>query len=91
MAPKANSSALTQAVISILVKESTAWTYAYDLARHLKTRNGTVSNVLNRLERKGWLESKWETRRKLFKPTTQGLREFETVIWGISPDREGDE
>jgi DNA-binding MarR family transcriptional regulator len=88
MAPRANSSVLTQTVIRLLMAEKKTWFHAYQVAQLLETRSGTVSNILNRLEKRGWLECKWETRRKLFRPTTAGAKVFENLIWGISPDGE---
>ncbi|MGL4608476.1 MAG: winged helix DNA-binding protein [Trueperaceae bacterium] len=88
MAPKANSSEITRAVVKILLAEKNVWLHAYKIAQKLNTRDGTISNILNRLERRGWLESKWETRRKLFKPTVIGQSEFQKLIWGNSPDNE---
>jgi PadR family transcriptional regulator PadR len=55
----ANSSPQTLAVLDLLLAESGAWHYGYDLSRRIGLRSGTLYPILVRLAERGWLETRW--------------------------------
>jgi PadR family transcriptional regulator, regulatory protein PadR len=70
-------------VLGAMLEEPIAWHYGLRLAKDAKIAAGTIYPMLARLERAGWLESKWEKegpenegrpRRRLYHLTGDGER-----------------
>lgn len=68
-------------VLGAMLEDPIAWHYGLRLAKDAKIASGTVYPMLARLERAGWLESKWEKagpdnegrpRRRLYRLTGAG-------------------
>jgi PadR family transcriptional regulator PadR len=51
----------TLTLLVALVKKPSAWHYGYSLSRETTLLSGTLYPILMRLERRGWLETQWET------------------------------
>jgi PadR family transcriptional regulator PadR len=71
----------TLVVLSVLLRDPMAEWYGFELADHAKLKSGTLYPLLARLERAGWLESRWEDvdphqagrpRRRLYLLTGEG-------------------
>lgn len=50
----------TLAVLSVLLRRAPAWHYGYDLLQQTGLKSGTLYPILARLQRRGWLEQRWE-------------------------------
>lgn len=70
-------------VLGAMLEDPIAWHYGLRLAKDAKIASGTIYPMLARLERSGWLESKWEEagpdnegrpRRRLYHLTGTGER-----------------
>lgn len=70
-------------VLGAMLEDSIAWHYGLKLAKDARIPSGTIYPMLSRLERAGWLESKWEKagrdnegrpRRRLYRLTGAGER-----------------
>jgi PadR family transcriptional regulator len=70
-------------VLGSMLEDPIAWHYGLRLAKDAKIASGTIYPMLARLERAGWLESKWEQpgsdnegrpRRRLYRLTGAGER-----------------
>jgi PadR family transcriptional regulator PadR len=59
MARSPNSSPQTLRVLSVLLAESQAWHYGYDISRRTGLKSGTLYPILARLHESGWLETRW--------------------------------
>jgi DNA-binding PadR family transcriptional regulator len=73
----------TLKILGAMLEDPIAWHYGLRLARDAKIASGTIYPMLARLERAGWLESKWEKvepdnegrpRRRLYRLTGTGER-----------------
>jgi PadR family transcriptional regulator PadR len=52
----------TQLVLRALIAEPTREMYGLEIGREAELESGTIHPILARLERCGWLESRWEDR-----------------------------
>jgi PadR family transcriptional regulator, regulatory protein PadR len=57
---KRRMSAQTQAILAVVMADVQGRHYGFEIARRAGLATGTVSPVLAKLERDGWLESYWE-------------------------------
>lgn len=68
------------------------WRYGYDLSRETALKSGTLYPILMRLNKRGWLETRWTAPespgrppRHMYRLTAEGLhsaREFVTAKTG---------
>ncbi len=82
MARRPNSSRQTEAVLVALLADRAGWRHGYDISRETELKSGTLYPILMRLERQGWLESRWEDepapgkpRRHLYRLSASGAAE----------------
>jgi DNA-binding PadR family transcriptional regulator len=93
MARRPNSSKQTEAVLQSLLSDSDRWRHGYDLSSETGLKSGTLYPILMRLERRGWLEAKWEDetvpgrpRRHLYRLTPAGAEEAMNVTVAMGVD-----
>jgi DNA-binding MarR family transcriptional regulator len=73
-------------VIAAMLDDPLAWHYGLVLSKAAGITVGTVYPVLARLEKSGWLESRWEKgerqapRRRLYRLTGLGQRAMVTAV-----------
>lgn len=60
MAFRLRRSPQTLAVLSALLRRAQAWHYGYDLLKATGLKSGTLYPILGRMQRRGWLEQRWE-------------------------------
>jgi PadR family transcriptional regulator PadR len=79
MARRPNWSAQSAALLGELARQPELWRHGYDLARSTGLFSGTLYPLLVRLERDGFLESRWEAsehpsrpRRHFYRLTVDG-------------------
>lgn len=67
-------------IIAALLDDPTAWRYSLRLGAEAEVAPGTIYPLLAKLEKAGWLESRWEEaddesrRRRLYRLTGAGQR-----------------
>jgi PadR family transcriptional regulator len=80
-APRMSSETLR--ILGAMLEDPMAWHYGLGLSEEAEVAKGTIYPMLARLERSGWLESRWEEqgpedearpRRRLYKLTGYGER-----------------
>ncbi len=80
-----NRSPQTYKVLRLLASSESEWQHGYAISKQTGLAQGTISPLLRRLEKHGWLESQWKLNnrlgppRKCFRITLKGfdaLREF---------------
>lgn len=73
----------TLRILGVMLEDPIAWHYGLGLSDEAKIASGTIYPMLARLERAGWLESRWEEessgdvprpRRRLYRLTGHGER-----------------
>lgn len=71
----------TVALFNALLTKPRDWRYGYDLSRETSLKSGTLYPILMRLNKRGWLETRWtepETPgrppRHMYRLTVGGLR-----------------
>ncbi|HEX5929424.1 MAG TPA: helix-turn-helix transcriptional regulator [Solirubrobacterales bacterium] len=75
----------TLRILGVMLEDPMAWHYGLGLSDEAKIASGTIYPMLARLEKAGWLESKWEEqgqgqsdvprpRRRLYRLTGHGER-----------------
>ncbi len=73
----------TLRILGAMLEDPMAWHYGLGLSDEAKIASGTIYPMLARLEKAGWLESKWEEqsrgdvprpRRRLYRLTGHGER-----------------
>jgi DNA-binding PadR family transcriptional regulator len=73
----------TLRILGVMLEDPMAWHYGLGLSDAAKIASGTIYPMLARLEKAGWLESKWEEqssgdvprpRRRLYRLTGHGER-----------------
>ena len=76
-----NSSLQTLLVLDLLLAESAAWHYGYDLSRRSGLKSGTLYPILIRLADRGWLDTGWAAPERPGRPprhtyrlTAEGVR-----------------
>jgi DNA-binding PadR family transcriptional regulator len=87
MARRPNSSRQTEALLTALLNSTTSWRYGYDLSKETGLKSGTLYPILMRLERQGWLETRWEEAavsgrppRHLYRLSASGLTEARRLL-----------
>jgi len=74
----------TQLVLRVMVADSTKEFYGLELGQFTELASGTIHPILARLERCGWVESRWEdqdprqvgrARRRYYRLTSDGVVE----------------
>lgn len=71
----------TVALFRALVTAPQDWRYGYDLSRETALKSGTLYPILMRLNKRGWLETRWTPAespgrppRHMYRLTSDGLR-----------------
>lgn len=71
----------TVTIFRALLAEPREWRYGYDLSRETTLKSGTLYPILMRLNKRGWLETKWTAPdapgrppRHMYRLTSDGLR-----------------
>lgn len=86
-------SAETLRVLGAMLEDPVAWHYGLGLSNAAGIASGTIYPILARLEKAGWLESRWEEpgpgdesrpRRRLYKLTGHGERAAMTELEQIA-------
>lgn len=74
-------------MLAALLADRTAWRHGYDISRETALKSGTLYPILMRLERHGWLESRWEDepapgkpRRHLYRLSASGVAEARALL-----------
>ena len=74
-------------VLDVLLDDPTSEHYGLAVANAAGLRSGTLYPIMARLEKAGWLESRWETddtargpRRRLYRFTTLGLAQAPPLV-----------
>lgn len=60
MARPLNSSSQTRDLVAALLLRPEEWRHGYDLSKETGLKSGTLYPILMRLEKQGWLETRWE-------------------------------
>ncbi len=60
MARPLNSSPQTRDLVAALLERPEEWRHGYDLSKETGLKSGTLYPILMRLEKQGWLETRWE-------------------------------
>ena len=83
MSSEPRMSAETLRILGVMLEDPLAWQYSLGLSETASVATGTIYPMLARLERAGWLESRWEElgpndggrpRRRLYRLTGHGER-----------------
>lgn len=81
--PKTKNRSIAQAeleVLGVMLEDSIAWHYSLSVGAAAGIASGTIYPVLAKLEKAGWLESRWDEsakgrqRRRLYRLTGLGQR-----------------
>src|SRR5579864_6533233 len=59
MATSIRMSPQTISLLQSFVAQPDEWRYGYDLSRETALKSGTLYPILMRLEKRGWLETRW--------------------------------
>lgn len=77
----------TRKIFSALLAEPREWRYGYDLSRETTLKSGTLYPILMRLNKRGWLETKWTALdapgrppRHMYRLTADGLRSARAIV-----------
>jgi DNA-binding PadR family transcriptional regulator len=68
MARKPNTSSQTRRLLAVMIRESRAWHYGYELSKQTGLKSGTLYPILIRLSDQNLLESRWEEPERQGKP-----------------------
>lgn len=68
MARPPNRSPQTYQVLRLLAASESEWQHGYAICKQTGLAQGTLSPLLRRLERLGWLESQWQLENRLGPP-----------------------
>jgi DNA-binding PadR family transcriptional regulator len=60
MPRRLNDSPQIHRLLATLLERGDSWSYGYDLGKQTGLGSGTLYPILVRLERQGWLETRWE-------------------------------
>jgi PadR family transcriptional regulator, regulatory protein PadR len=90
-------SSQTIKVLGTLIASPAAELSGAEIAKHAKLASGTLYPILLRLEKMGWLKSRWEAgdprllgrpRRRFYRITGTGLKNVEQVVRDLTPNAE---
>ena len=77
----------TVVLLRAFLAQSREWRYGYDLSRETALKSGTLYPILMRLNKRGWLETRWTTPespgrppRHMYRMTGDGLRSAREVV-----------
>ncbi|MBV9281755.1 MAG: PadR family transcriptional regulator [Chloroflexi bacterium] len=89
MPRESNTSPQTLRLLDLLLQESGAWWYGYDISRRTGLKPGTLYPLLIRLTEQGWLEASWEAPthpgrppRHTYRLTAEGRKEAMARVGG---------
>lgn len=71
----------TLLLMKVFIAQPREWRYGYDLSRETSLKSGTLYPILMRLNKRGWLETRWvepeapgRPPRHMYRLTADGLR-----------------
>ena len=82
----------TLALLRALLAQPEDWRYGYDLSRETVLKSGTLYPILMRLNKRGWLETRWvepenpgRPPRHMYRLTAGGLRSAKEFVAAKAP------
>ena len=69
-----NSSAQTQRLFSVMLRQPQRWQYGYEISKQTGLKSGTLYPILMRLNDQGILESRWVEPERMGKPPRHAYR-----------------
>lgn len=76
----------TVALFKAFLAQPRDWRYGYDLSRETTLKSGTLYPILMRLNKRGWLETRWTAPespgrppRHMYRLTSDGLRSVREI------------
>lgn len=77
----------TLALLGAFLTQPREWRYGYDLSRETALKSGTLYPILMRLNKRGWLETRWvepdspgRPPRHIYRLTADGLRSARELV-----------
>lgn len=86
----------TVALFTAFLGQPREWRYGYDLSRETALKSGTLYPILMRLNKRGWLETRWiapespgRPPRHMYRLTADGLRSARELLTAKSSHAPG--